>query len=115
MMSLNPFRSDALSRKRRTTKPASATRRETDLKVRLLEAAIRRPATAVESVVVNLLSRADETPVENLVALVADAFYRDELRMGAWAIDLGLFGSSLFVSEARRALEAGDGELWEIG
>lgn len=114
MMSLNQFRSDVLAKIAFGIKPPVTTREETGLKVRLLETTNRRRATAAESVVVELLPRAAEMPLETLVALVAEAFYREELRAGAWAVDVGLFGSGLFVPEARRALASGEGELWEI-
>jgi hypothetical protein len=54
-------------------------------------------------------------PLENLLALAAEVLYCAELRAGAWAVDVGLFGSGLFVAEARRAVETGAGELWQIG
>lgn len=114
MMSLHQFRSEVLSKISFGIRQPVAKRR-TDLKVRLLEITSRRRATAAESVVVDLLSRADEMDLATLVGLVAEALYREELRAGAWAVDVGLFGRGLFVSEARRVLKAGDGELWEIG
>lgn len=115
MMSLNQLRSGVLAKIPFGFKRLVATPPETGLKVRLRQIANRRRATAAESVVVDLLSRAAEMPLETLVARVAEALYREELRAGAWAVDVGLFGSGLFVAEARRTLESGNGELWEIG
>jgi hypothetical protein len=115
MMSLKQFQSDVLSKMPFCINPPAATRRDTGLKVRLHQSANRRRATAAEIVVVELLSHAEEMPLETVVALVAEDLYHEELRAGAWAVDVGLFGSGLFVAEARRTLKAGEGELWDIG
>ena len=114
-MLLDQLRSGILAKLPIGVKQPALSGYETGLKVRLLPWDSRRPATAAESTVVNLLARGEDLPLETLLALVAEALYREELRAGAWAVDAGLFGSSLFVAEARRAVEAGDGELWQIG
>ena len=108
MMSLNQLRNDFLARFPIGIRPRLTT------KVRLRQITDRRRATAAESVVVELLAHAEEIPLETLVARVAEGLYREELRAGAWAVDVGLFGSGLFAAEARRVLASGDGELWEI-
>ena len=115
MMSLNQLRNDFLARFPIGIGAQLTTRREIGSKVRLRQITDRRRATAAESVVVELLSHAEEMPLEILVARVAEALYHEELRAGAWAVDVGLFGSGLFVPDARRVLASGDGELWEIG
>ncbi len=109
MMSLNQLRNDFLARF-----PIGIGAQLTT-KVRLRQITDRRRATAAESVVVELLAHAEEIPLETLVARVAEALYREELRAGAWAVDVGLFGRGLFAAEARQVLASGDGELWEIG
>ena len=109
MMSLNQLRNDFLARF-----PIGIGAQLTT-KVRLRQITDRRRATAAESVVVELLAHAEEIPLETLVARVAEALYREELRAGAWAVDVGLFGRGLFAAEARQVLTSGDGELWEIG
>ena len=114
-MSLNQFRRDVLSKIPFGIRQPPAKRREIGLKVRLLHFTNRRRATAAESVVVDLLSRADQMELAALEGLVAEALYREELRAGAWAVDVGLFGRGMFVSEAQRILKDGDGELWQIG
>ena len=114
MMSLNQLRNDFLARFPIGIRPRLTTRRETGSKVRLRQITDRRRATAAESVVIKLLSQAEEIPLETLVGRVAEALYNEELRAGAWAVDVGLFGSGLFAAEARRVLASGDGELWEI-
>ena len=85
-----------------------------DASVRLRNPAPRPPATDVESFAVDLLAKEAMTFGE-LVSRVAALLYRKELRAGAWAVDIGLFGSSLFIADALRGLEAGSGELWEVG
>ena len=115
MMSLNQLRNDFLARFSIGIGAQLTTRREIGSKVRLRQITDRRRATAAESVVVELLSHAEEMPLETLVTRVAEALYHEELRAGAWAVDVGLFGSGLFVPDARRVLASGDGELWEIG
>jgi hypothetical protein len=115
MMSLKQFQSDVLSIIPFCINPPAATRQETGLKVQLRQSANRRRTTAAESVVVEALSHAEEMPLETMVALLAEALYHEELHAGAWAVDVGLFGSGLFLAEARRTLKAGDGELWDIG
>jgi len=74
----------------------------------------KRPATAIEKVVVDTLSQQRALTFETAVASVAESLYRDELRAGGWMIDLGLFGNRWFLDDARRLLWAGDGELWQI-
>ncbi len=113
-MLLNQFRSNILSKIPFGIKQPAATRRA-DVKVRLRKITNLRRATAAESVVVELLSRTEQMDLAALVRLVAEALYREELRAGAWAVDVGLFGCGMFVSEAQRILKAGDGELWKIG
>jgi hypothetical protein len=74
----------------------------------------RVPANDAESFVVALLKKQKEIPYELLLSRLADFLYRKELRAGAWAVDIGLFGSGLFIPDAVRVLQAGKGELWEI-
>jgi hypothetical protein len=84
------------------------------LRVRWLENADRAPATAVERAAINLLRREQELSFDTLVDFIAESLFHEEVHTGAWAIDLGLLGSGLFVPEARCILEAGRGERWEI-
>ena len=83
--------------------------------LRWLTAPKQRATTAAEHALLDLLSRQRELPFETALAVVAEVLYREEIRGGAWAFDLGLAGSRLFNSEARRVLQTGDGELWQIG
>jgi hypothetical protein len=49
------------------------------------------------------------------VNAVSADLYAEELRTGAGALDIGLFGSRLFSGDVIRELKAGDGILWKIG
>ena len=84
------------------------------LKVRLVANPSRGPATVAERAVVELLGRTEDAVLELVVAVVAEELYREEIHAGAWMVDLGLFSSAWFAPEARRLLEAGNGELWQI-
>jgi hypothetical protein len=64
--------------------------------------------------VVATLKRKGAISLDRLVEQVAFDLYREELRAGGWILDLGVFGSAPFVSDAARELEAGHGILWEI-
>ena len=64
--------------------------------------------------VVDLLAATQAMDYEDLVSRLALFLYRKELTIGGWALDLGVLGRSLFVSEARHELELGKGILWEI-
>jgi hypothetical protein len=80
----------------------------------LIKPALRSSATDVEAFVVTLLARKNGLPYRAAVFHVAEFLFHKELCAGAWAVDIGLFGSSLFGADARRELEGGKGELWEI-
>jgi hypothetical protein len=82
--------------------------------VRLLESPARPPATAAEREAIATLRLAGTMPFLALVDRLAREAYGDALRGGAWAADIGLFGTALFVPEVARALEAGNGVLWAI-
>ena len=82
--------------------------------VRLIEPHPRPPASDAEAFVVTLLAAESELPYREVISRLAESLYRNELRSGGWSVDIGLFGSSLFVPEARCALEAGKGELWNF-
>lgn len=82
--------------------------------VRLIEAPVRPPVTPVERLTVAALKQDGVMPFNRLLEQVALDLYREVLRQSAWVLDLGLFGSDLFVSDVARGLEAGHGILWEI-
>lgn len=82
--------------------------------VRLIEPHPHSPVSDAEAFVVTLLAAESELPYSEVISRVAELLYRNELRSGGSSVDIGLFGSSLFVTEARRALEAAKGKLWNI-
>ena len=82
--------------------------------VRLLQPAGGLPQTAVESEITALLRDEGAISYQRLVRQVADRLYHEELRRGAGASDIGLFGGRIFEREVIAALNAGAGELWDI-
>jgi hypothetical protein len=81
---------------------------------RLLDWSARRPSTLIEKLTVKTLKDREPTVLPQLVERLADDLYRDEVRNGAWTLDIGLFGSRLFTRDVARELKPGDGILWEI-
>ena len=82
--------------------------------VRLIAPVRRVAKTPVEAQVVSILTNEGAISYERLVQRVADELYQKELRHGAGALDIGLFGSRLFDRDVFCALEAADGVLWKI-
>ncbi len=81
--------------------------------IRLIKAS-RSPATTVERLSVEILKREGRTSLMKLVERVAREIYSDEVRSGAWALDIGLYGPNLFVSDVISELKSGNGILWQI-
>ena len=81
--------------------------------IRLLEEC-RPPATPVEQLAINVLKREGRTCFTKLLEHVARELYSDEVRSGAWALDIGLYGPNLFVPDVVSELKSGDGILWKI-
>jgi hypothetical protein len=76
---------------------------------------ISRPArTETEKFVLRLLDRRESIAYDELVWGLSSFLYEQEVKIGGWALDIGVFGASLFVPEARRELELAKGILWEI-
>lgn len=103
---------DTLSRK--GPKQASKDEPTRHLVVRLIEPLPRPTVTPIERLAVSSLKQEGAIPFRLLVERVASAVYFEELRNGAWILDLGLFGPRLFVRDVVREIEAGNGILWEI-
>lgn len=80
----------------------------------LLTGGSAAPTTLEERLIVEALAGPGRLRVDALVPLVAAVLYREELRHGGSAADLGLFGARVFVPDVLRALEAGNGRLWTI-
>ncbi len=87
---------------------------KTNRKVKPLERPLRAPTTQVERQVLAALARKGPLGVEALVHRIANDLYRDELRHGGWAAEIGFMGSALFRSDVRRAVEDATGILWTI-
>ena len=81
---------------------------------RLLTTAAAMAATTEERLIVETLRGPGCLRVAALVKRVSAALYREELRHGGAAADLGFFGEHLFVPEVRRVLEGGHDRLWTI-
>ena len=86
---------------------------ERDLLVRLAPSP-QEPKSPVERLTVAMLRREIAVSFHVLVNRVADQLYHEEIADGAWLIDLGLFGSALFVPDVSKEIHAGDGKFWEI-
>ena len=84
------------------------------VEVRLCEPAMRSAATEMERFVQRQLSGQTFVAYDQLVSRVAEWLYRKELELGASVLDIGLFGHSLFIAEARRELDLRRGKLWDI-
>ena len=82
--------------------------------VRSLQQTGRSPRTPMEWEIIAVLGNESAMAYPQLVRRVADRLYHEELRNGAGASDIGLFGSRLFDREAIAAIEEGVGELWKI-
>jgi hypothetical protein len=74
----------------------------------------RSARTPLEGNAAAVLSHNQQIPLGELAEQLAESLYRDELRHGGWAVDIGLLGSRLFVADALQQLQAGDGDLWKI-
>jgi hypothetical protein len=84
-------------------------------RVRLLGLPLRAPATLAERRAVGWLAREGPLPLGRLLDLVAREVYRDELRHGGWAADVGVVGLLAFRAEAERAVRDAAGTLWIVG
>ncbi len=105
------LRGDTLAGKR--PEGGSGTKGFEGVTIRLLESS-RPPATPVERLAVETLKREGPTSFKRLVERIAREVYFDEVRNGAWILDIGLFGPDLFVPEVNFELKAADGVLWKI-
>jgi hypothetical protein len=83
--------------------------------VRLIDSPRRAPATPIEQRLISTLRETGSVSFARLVNAVSADLYAEELRTGAGALDIGLFGSRLFNGDVIRELKAGDGILWKIG
>ena len=82
--------------------------------VQLIEPVSSPVASPIERAAVANLKQQGALPLDLLVQRVAAQLYRDELRNGAAAVDIGLLGSDLFVPEVMGEIQARNGSLWRI-
>src|SRR5688500_14309093 len=68
-----------------------------------------QPETSVERFTIAVLTQRGAMPLYRLVECVAYELYREEIRNGATTLDIGLFGSRLFVPDVIAALKARNG------
>lgn len=82
--------------------------------VRLLEPVPTALTTPIERLAISSLQREGVLSFESLVRQVAFDLYHEELRIGAGVLDIGFYGSGLFVSQVAREIRARSGALWKI-
>lgn len=82
--------------------------------VRLLEPVPTAATTPIERLAIAALQCEGVLSLESLVRQVAFDLYHEELRNGAGVLDIGFYGSGLFVSEVAREIQARSGTLWKI-
>ncbi len=98
---------------RREPKEAPGLKAPDGATIRLL-AASRPPATHVERLAIDILKREGSISFTKLLERVARELYSDEVRSGAWVLDIGLYGPNLFVPDVILELESGNGILWKF-
>ena len=97
------------------TDTESAVSAKTDAAVvRLIDPPRRLPESPIEQRLISTLGETGSVSFARLVDAVSADLYAEELRTGAGALDIGLFGSRLFNGDVIRELKAGDGILWKI-
>ena len=79
-----------------------------------LEQGSRQPETPVERLAVSVLASNGAMPLHTLAERVASELYRQELGQGAQVLDIGLFGSRLFLRDVIGEIQARNGTLWRI-
>jgi hypothetical protein len=82
--------------------------------VRLISPPARAGETEIELKLISVLKNDGAAAFPHLIHRIAKDLYDEELRRGAAAVDIGIFGSRLFESEVAQSLRAGNGMLWEI-
>ena len=99
---------------RRANKPALNQESRRDLMVRLIDLQSTGGENPIERAAISNLKQQGVVPLDVLVHQVASQLYRDELRNGAAAVDIGLFGASLFVPEVVKVIRERNEALWKI-
>src|SRR5262245_57869293 len=99
---------------RRANKPALSNKSSFDLIVRLIEPLASAGLSQIERLDVLKLSQEGALPLELLAERVATDLYHEELRNGAWVVDIGFFGNRLFVPDVIKEIQQRNGSLWKI-
>ena len=99
---------------KRADKQASESESSRDLIVRPIEPFSSPVEGPIESAAISSLKQQGALPFHLLVLRVASQLYRDELRNGGAGVDIGFFGSSLFIPEVVRIIQERNGTLWKI-
>jgi hypothetical protein len=94
------------ARSSRSLKPSRTT-------VRLRELPAGPPASEVQRLTMDILKKEREVDFSRLLPRIASKIYLDEVHRAA-AVDIGLLGPGLFLTEIAREIRGRDGELWEI-
>ncbi len=68
----------------------------------------------VERTAAAMLSDKEQIPLSELAEQLAESLYRDELRHGGWAVDVGLLGPNVFIADALQELRSGGGDPRKI-
>jgi hypothetical protein len=68
----------------------------------------------VEPMAAAMLSDKEQIPLGELAEQLAESLYRDELRHGRWAVDVGLLRPNVFIADVLQELQSGGGDLGKI-
>ena len=82
--------------------------------VRLISPPARTGESEIEIKLISLLKTEGAISSHQLVQRIARDLYDEELKRGAAAVDIGIFGSRLFEPDVAQSLKAGEGTLWNI-
>lgn len=74
----------------------------------------QKPTTPVERLTIALLQREGPIALDLLIQQVSDELFQQEIDEGAWLVDIGLFGSTIFVRDVASEIKAGNGNFWDI-
>ena len=82
--------------------------------VRAIIPPVRAGENEIELKLIAALQSDGAASFGQLVQRISRDLFDEELRRGAAAVDIGIFGSRLFEPEVAQTLSAGAGTLWEI-
>ena len=82
--------------------------------VRAIIPPVRSGENEIELKLIAALQSDGSVSSGQLVQRISRDLFDEELRRGAAAVDIGIFGSRLFEPEVAQTLSAGAGTLWEV-